>query len=77
MKRIRQLPKYLGGDIPAIALTAYAGDIDRQRSILAGFQTHLAKPVMPNELIDAVIELIGEWGSEGEFFLLPITFRRK
>jgi PAS domain S-box-containing protein len=60
MQRIRQLPKYLGGDIPAIALTAYAGDIDRQRSILAGFQTHLAKPVMPNELIDAVIELIGE-----------------
>jgi PAS domain S-box-containing protein len=60
MKRIRQLPKYLGGDIPAIALTAYAGDIDRQRAILAGFQTHLAKPVMPDELIDTVIGLIGQ-----------------
>ncbi|AFZ03617.1 response regulator [Calothrix sp. PCC 6303] len=60
IKRIRQLPKYLGGNIPAIALTAYAGDTDRQKAISAGFQTHLAKPVMPDELIGAVIELVGQ-----------------
>jgi PAS domain S-box-containing protein len=60
MQRIRQLPEYMGGQIPAIALTAYAGDSDRQKAILAGFQTHLAKPIMPDELVDAVIELIGQ-----------------
>jgi CheY-like chemotaxis protein len=60
MQRIRQLPEYLGGQIPAIALTAYAGDSDRQKAILAGFQTHLAKPIMPDELVDAVIQLIGQ-----------------
>jgi PAS domain S-box-containing protein len=60
MQRIRQLPEYMGGQIPAIALTAYAGDSDRQKAILAGFQTHLAKPIMPDELVDAVIQLIGQ-----------------
>jgi PAS domain S-box-containing protein len=60
IKRIRQLPKYLGGDTPAIALTAYAGDSDRQKATLAGFQTHLAKPIMPDDLVDAVIQLIGD-----------------
>jgi len=39
------------GQIPAVALTAYAGELDRQRAIEAGFQTHLAKPVEPVELV--------------------------
>ncbi|HEY9605274.1 MAG TPA: hypothetical protein V6C85_26950 [Allocoleopsis sp.] len=33
-----------------IALTAYAGEIDRQQALADGFQRHLAKPVEPNEL---------------------------
>jgi PAS domain S-box-containing protein len=60
MQRIRQLPEYMGGKIPAIALTAYAGDSDRQKATLAGFQTHLAKPIMPDDLVEAVIQLIGD-----------------
>lgn len=59
MQRIRQLPEYMGGKIPAIALTAYAGDSDRQKATLAGFQIHLAKPIMPDDLVEAVIQLIG------------------
>jgi signal transduction histidine kinase/ActR/RegA family two-component response regulator len=41
-------------DVPAIALTAYAGEADRQRALDAGFQMHLSKPVEPRELASAV-----------------------
>ena len=33
--------------IPAIALTAYAGDLDRTQALKAGFQHHVAKPIDP------------------------------
>jgi CheY-like chemotaxis protein len=42
------------GDLPAIALTAFARNEDEERSLLAGFQVHLAKPVDQNQLIAAV-----------------------
>ncbi|NJL38796.1 MAG: PAS domain-containing protein [Leptolyngbyaceae cyanobacterium SM1_4_3] len=44
--------------IPAIALTAYAGEYDRQQALQAGFQQHLSKPIEPNELIQAIAHLI-------------------
>lgn len=44
-------------DLPAIALTAYAGDADRRRALEAGFHLHLAKPVEPSELVSAVASL--------------------
>jgi CheY-like chemotaxis protein len=47
MQAIRSLSPHEGGHIPAIALSAYAGAVDRRRAWLAGFQTHLAKPVEP------------------------------
>ncbi|RPH55227.1 response regulator, partial [bacterium] len=46
-------------DVPAIALTAYAGEGDRQRALAAGFQMHLAKPVEPLELASAVATVAG------------------
>ncbi|MBE9157277.1 PAS domain S-box protein [Nodosilinea sp. LEGE 06152] len=46
--------------IPAIALTAYAGEIDRQEAIAAGFQLHLAKPVEPETLINAIVTLLNK-----------------
>jgi CheY-like chemotaxis protein len=49
VERIRQ--------IPAIALTAYASDRDRQQARAAGFQTHLAKPVELASLIAAIANL--------------------
>jgi len=57
--RIRSLMPDERGRIPAIALTAYAGHTDRRRALRAGFQTHLAKPVSPDELIAAVANLTG------------------
>jgi len=48
------------GSIPALALTALATDDDRQRSLAAGFQMHLTKPVDIERLADAVVELAGQ-----------------
>ncbi|MEP6818759.1 MAG: PAS domain S-box protein [bacterium] len=44
-------------EIPAIAITAYAKEEDKQRSLAAGYQRHLSKPVELGELIGAVAEL--------------------
>ena len=43
--------------VPAIALTALAGEEDRQRSFAAGFQEHLAKPVDMDRLLRTVSEV--------------------
>ena len=57
IRKIRSLTPDQGGQIPAAALTAYAGVEDRMRSLLAGYQIHLAKPVDPAELIAVVASL--------------------
>jgi PAS domain S-box-containing protein len=57
IRRIRSLPPEQGGHIPAIALTAYAGATDRRRALLAGFQTHLPKPVEPDDLLAVILSL--------------------
>lgn len=44
--------------VPAIALTAYAGEFDRQQAIASGFQTHLPKPVDPDAIVKSVIALM-------------------
>jgi signal transduction histidine kinase/CheY-like chemotaxis protein len=58
MRQIRAMPPEQGGQILAIALTAYAGEIDRQQALEAGFQHHLAKPVEPNELVKVILNLL-------------------
>ena len=57
IRRLRALGLDGGGDTPALALTALAADDDRQRSLAAGFQMHLTKPVDIERLSDAVVEL--------------------
>jgi CheY-like chemotaxis protein len=42
------------GGIPAVALTAFSRLDDRSQALLAGFQTHLAKPVDARELVLSV-----------------------
>ncbi|MGV0028528.1 response regulator [Phormidesmis priestleyi] len=44
-------------DIPAIAITAYAREEDRQKAIAAGFQTYLTKPIEPETVIAAITNL--------------------
>ncbi|QYO65093.1 DNA gyrase subunit A [Leptolyngbya sp. 7M] len=57
MRQIRCLSPEQGGTIPAIALTAYAGEIDYRQAMAAGFQRHIAKPIEPEVLIRAIAEL--------------------
>ncbi len=40
--------------LPAIALTAFAAENDRKLALSAGFQVHLAKPVEPGDLLNAI-----------------------
>lgn len=57
--KIRALPSDEGGDIPAIALTAFAAAQDRERTLDAGFQKHLSKPVEPVQLAKEVARILG------------------
>jgi CheY-like chemotaxis protein len=57
IRQIRALPEQ-GGRVPAIALTAYAGDFNRQQAMQAGFQRHLTKPIDPDTLISAIVHLV-------------------
>jgi CheY-like chemotaxis protein len=59
IRRVRALGPENGGNVPAVALTAYARSEDRMRSVLAGFQMHVAKPVEPAELITMIASLAG------------------
>lgn len=58
MRQIRALPADQGGQVPAIALTAYVREADQAQSLAAGFQRHIAKPVEPAALLRAIAELI-------------------
>lgn len=44
---------------PAAALTAFTRSEDRRRALLAGYQTHVGKPVEPAELVAVVASLAG------------------
>ncbi len=57
IRQVRALPHEQGGDIPAAALTAFTRAEDRKRALLAGFQSHVAKPVTPTELVAIVAGL--------------------
>jgi PAS domain S-box-containing protein len=58
MQQVRKLPPEQGGNIPAIALTAYAGEYDQKQALSAGFQKHIPKPVEPEALARAIATLI-------------------
>ncbi|WP_377480222.1 MAG: HAMP domain-containing protein [Microcoleus anatoxicus] len=61
--RVREMEAIGGGNMPAIALTAYAREEERQQALKAGFQMHLSKPVEINQLIDGIVNLAGRLGN--------------
>ena len=61
-RRIRAMDRPDAKTIPIIALTANAFDEDVQRSLQAGLNAHLSKPVQPDALYQTLESLIG--GSE-------------
>jgi signal transduction histidine kinase/ActR/RegA family two-component response regulator len=54
LARVRALGPGHGGNLPAVALTAFARSEDRLRALEAGFGAHISKPVEPSELIAKV-----------------------
>jgi PAS domain S-box-containing protein len=60
MRHVRELGARRGGDAPSIALTGYARHGDRTQAIAAGFTAHVAKPVVPGELLKLVASLAAD-----------------
>jgi two-component system CheB/CheR fusion protein len=58
LRRLRARGTARGGDIPALALTALAGENDRDLALAAGYQMHLSKPIDVASLTLAVLELV-------------------
>ena len=58
IRDVRRLDESRPRPLPAIAVTAYARPEDRHRSLLAGFQMHLSKPVEALELVASVAGLL-------------------
>jgi len=65
LRRVRALGSGRGGNLPAIALTAFARSEDRTRALRAGFQVHVSKPVEPPELVATVANAAGRSGDPG------------
>jgi CheY-like chemotaxis protein len=56
MQHIRKVTQT--SQIPAIALTAYISEADRQQALAAGFQEHLPKPMEPTLLVETILKLV-------------------
>ena len=54
-RELRNLPNYQ--TVPMVALTGFSKFDDRQRSLDAGFNAHLTKPIEPRELLDLIEQL--------------------
>lgn len=57
IRHVRTLSREQGGEVPAMALTAYARTTDRDLALKAGFNRHVIKPVDPAILVQQVAEL--------------------
>ncbi|MBD1853083.1 PAS domain-containing protein [Leptolyngbya sp. ST-U4] len=62
MRQIRSLV-LKNGFLPAIALTAYASELDQQQALAVGFARHLVKPVDPDELVRAIESVVRRVGN--------------
>lgn len=59
IQQVRDLSPEAGGNIPAIALTAYASAEDREQALAVGFERHLPKPVDPLALALMISTVVG------------------
>lgn len=55
IQQIRSLPPEKGGQIPAIALTAYVREEDCQRALASGYQQCLNKPINLEQVVKAIV----------------------
>jgi DNA-binding response OmpR family regulator len=58
IRKFRALKLNNCGRVPAIALTAYTDSESRIRALEGGFDTHVSKPIDPEELVEIVASLV-------------------
>jgi CheY-like chemotaxis protein len=58
LNRIRKLSAEKGGKIPALALSAFATNENKQKAYDAGFQKYHTKPFEPDGIIQDILELL-------------------
>jgi len=66
IRKVRALPEVSGGQVPAVALTAYARPEDRMRALRAGYQMHVPKPIELSELVAIVASLANRLDKGGD-----------
>src|SRR5256885_5922643 len=57
--RVRAMNDFNKRNLPAIALTAFATSTDRDTVLTCGFQSYLSKPFRPDDLVQAILNLVG------------------
>ncbi|MFQ4145422.1 PAS domain S-box protein [Chlorogloeopsis sp. ULAP02] len=60
MRQIKHRSTEQGRQIPAIALTAYAGEYNRRQALAVGFDLHISKPVEPQKLVSAIAQVMNK-----------------
>jgi signal transduction histidine kinase/DNA-binding response OmpR family regulator len=58
LRQVRARQAKYGGFVPAVAVTAYARQDDRAKSLAAGFNAHIAKPIDPETFVSALIAAV-------------------
>lgn len=58
IQQVRALPPEKGGQVAAMALTAYAREEDQQRAITNGYQSYLTKPIELEQFVQAIAALV-------------------
>jgi CheY-like chemotaxis protein len=59
IREVRQLTHAQGGQTPAVAVSAYAGEENRRQALAAGYELYVAKPLEPSELIAVAQKAVG------------------
>jgi PAS domain S-box-containing protein len=57
IREVRRRDARSGRHLPAAAITAYAGDHDRNRAVAAGFDHHVPKPISRAAIVAAVMSM--------------------
>jgi CheY-like chemotaxis protein len=59
IRKVRARKVEQGGDVMAVALTAYGRSEDRMKALSAGYQVHVGKPIEASQLVDVVASVTG------------------